>query len=770
MASAGFSAQEPGGPPRAAAPGKRWIQVTKAVNGIDTTEWEEVDLEAAGPAMSWGPRESLRVLNRDLRRVDGPQKVSGRARYAHDVRLPGMLYARILCAPFAVTKVSLDLDAARKVAGVVDARALRDNGQSTFLGQAVACVAAETPEALEDGLRALAPRFEVQAFAVTREQALEESAPKVNRNGNTARERSDGNAEEVASELQRCRTAVRASYTLPVQHHASLETHGVVVDYRGGDEATIHASTQGTFSIAEEAAEALGLKAGAVRVEVPYMGGGFGAKFGLDVPGVIACRVAKDLRRPVHLFLTRPDEFVLAGNRSGCAQTLHLGADETGKLVALEAQVDRLGGRGDGSFARLPYVYKVAKVATRVRSVYTHTDASRAFRAPGHPQASFGMESILDELAYAMGHDPLELRLKNLPEQGGEAWKRQLERCAREIGWYQHPHRTAPGRPVGAVMTGIGFGVSVWGGGGHAECVSTVRVERDGALSVSCGTQDLGTGTRTYMAGIVAETFVRPIESVATFIGSTTYGQANGSGGSTTTASLAPSVKAAAENAKQKLLEHAAGALALEAATLEWNDGRLHQRQDSVGGPRSWTWEEACALLPAGGISASGEWVASLATNGVHGAQAAKVEVDLRTGQVRAVKFVAVQDCGLPLNRKAVISQLQGGMIQALSYALFEQRVIDPDLGLMLNANLEEYKLAGVREMPEFLALIDDEDPRQQVVGMAEPAIIPGHSAIANAVHNACGVRVRDLPITPDKVLDGLTRMRAVQAPKESAK
>ncbi len=760
--------QEGSKPPREAAPGKRWIEVPKIVNGIDSTEWVEVDMESDAP--TWGDRASLRVLNRDLRRVDGPEKVTGQARYPHDVRLPGMVWTRILCAPFPVCKAVVDLDAARKVPGVVDARELREGGQVTFLGQAVAAVSAETPEAAEDGLRALKPRYEQQGFAVTREQALADDAPKVNKDGNVGRERKNGNLDEVEAALAQCRWVAKGTYSVPVQHHASLETHGVVVDFRGGKEATIHASTQGTFTIADEAARELGLSAGSVKVEVPYMGGGFGAKFGLDVPGTIACRIAKDLSRPVHLFLTRKDEFLLAGNRSGAVQDLQLGADESGQLQALSAKVDRLGGRGDGSFAQQPYVYHVPKRFFHARSVFTHTDASRAFRAPGHPQASFGIESILDELAYQMGKDPLELRLANLPEKGRADWARQLERCAREIGWYQHPHRTAPGKPTEPVMTGIGFAVSVWGGGGGKECVVEVRISRDASLAVLCGTQDLGTGTRTYMAGIVAEVFDRPLRSVSTQIGSSTLGRANASGGSTTTASLAPAVKVAAENAKRALLETLAQADGTAARDWALAGGRVIAPEKGQGGPNSMSFEEACLKLPAAGISASGEWAASLAGNGVHGAQAAKVEVDLRTGGVRVVKMVGVQDCGLPLNRKALASQLQGGMIQALSYALFEERVIEPDLGVMLNANFEDYKIAGSREMPEFVALIDDDDTRQQVIGMAEPAIIPGHSAIANAVHNACGVRVRELPLTPDKILNGLALARGLAANKEAGK
>jgi xanthine dehydrogenase YagR molybdenum-binding subunit len=166
--------------------------------------------------------------------------------------------------------------------------------------------------------------------------------------------------------------------------------------------------------------------------------------------------------------------------------------------------------------------------------------------------------------------------------------------------------------------------------------------------------------------------------------------------------------------------------------------------------------------MGSGGVSAVGEWQAALAASGVHGAQAAKVQVDVRTGEIRVLDMVCMQDCGLPLNRMAVQSQIQGGLVQALSYGLFEERVIDADLGLALNANLEDYKIAGSLEIPAMKAIIDDEDQRP-VIGMSEATIIPGHSAIANAIFNACGVRLREMPLTSDKLILGLEALAAAK-------
>jgi xanthine dehydrogenase YagR molybdenum-binding subunit len=732
------------------APGKRRVKVTKVENGIEQEEWIEVD-DAAGP--SWPARGELRLLNHDLERVDAAEKVTGRARYTHDVRLPGMVWARLLLAPVPAGSAKLDLAPARAVPGVVDAIAIGD-GSIGFLGEPLAAVAAETPEAAEDGLRAIALELTREPFALTPEQALAEGAPSVTKRGNTSKSSTGGDAQKAEEALAAADAVIEASYGLPVQHHASLETHGVVVDYRGGDEATVYASTQFVHGVPEQAAGPLGLESSRVTAVVQHMGGGFGSKFELGAEGAAACELAKRLARPVHLLLTRRDEFLMAGNRSGARVKIRAGAKKDGTLTALVARAERHGGRGGGAFASLPYVYQVGASSREALSVYTHTDASRAMRAPGHPQASFPMESLIDELAYALGLDLLAVRKKNLADL---AYHRQLDRAAAEIGWERHDKRDRAGTPATERAVGIGFGVSTWGGGGGAGCVVDVRIAPDGSVTASCGVQDLGTGARTLVAAIVAEALGLELAQVRAQIGRSDYPMGCASGGSVTTASLAPSVMSAAFEARQALFARVAEALACDPALIDCERGELVER----GSGRRLSWSEACAMLGVDGLSARGTWRDELAANGVHGATAAKVEVDTSTGRVRVLEMVQVQDCGLPLNRLALRSQMNGGMIQALSYGLLEERVLDPWLGLCLSDGLEGYKIAGSLEMPAMRAIIDDEDLRPQVIGMAEASIIAGHSAIANAVHNACGARVRELPLTPDKVLVALEALRA---------
>src|SRR5215218_233537 len=560
---------------------KKKIKVPRVVNGVDTLVEIEVDDDGS---VAWGPNDRHTLLNKRLTRVDGPVKVTGAAEYTHDKRPPGMLYGRVLRSPHAHARVvKVDASAARRIHGVravvgaTDEEVVEGSNRASevaekqnrtavgdakpakrelvvlFAGQPVAAVAATTPEIAEDALRAIRVEYEVLPHVVRAEDSMKEGAPKVTadpKEPNVEQRDKRGDPEKVAEALKGSDVVVEAEYRTPIIHHSSLETHGNVVDYRGGEEATVYASTQWTFSIPGDAAEELGLKESAVRAVVEHMGGGFGSKFGIGVEGMLACQLSKQARAPVHLMLTRKDEFLLAGNRSGSWQKFKAGARRDGTLVAVHATQYALGGVGDGSQAGQPYIYAAENAYRERASVHTHEDASRAMRAPGHPQASFAVESLMDELAYKLGMDPVEFRKKNLKDA---VYHRQLERGAREIGWERR--NKTPGGGAGPLKRGMGCGVGTWGGGGNDECKVDVTVMRDGSVAVAVGTQDLGTGTRTYTRAIVAEEFGLQIKDVTERIGDSRLGSSNPSGGSTTAASLAPSVKDGAVKARLALAE-----------------------------------------------------------------------------------------------------------------------------------------------------------------------------------------------------------------------
>ncbi|MFN2533227.1 MAG: xanthine dehydrogenase family protein molybdopterin-binding subunit [Pyrinomonadaceae bacterium] len=730
------------------APKKKKIRVPRVINGVEQMVEIEVD-EDAGPG--WGPNDKHTLLNHRLTRVDGPLKVNGSARYTYDMRLPGMLYGRILRCPHAHAKVTgINTDAASKLPGV-KAIVPGPLEELRFAGAPVAAVAATTPEIAADAIHAIKMTYEVLPHVVYADGAIKPDAPKVVAGeGNLQQKEKRGDLQKMGAAFATADAIVEAEYRTPRIHHACLETHGIVVDYSGGDTATVYASTQGTFTIPGDAAEALGMPQSSITAIVQHMGGGFGSKFGIGTEGMFACKLSKQAKAPVKLMLTRYDEFVMAGNRSGSWQKLKGGAKSDGTLVAFQARQYRLGGLGGGSQAGQPYVYSAAEFYREVYALHTNEDSSIAMRAPGHPQASFAMECLMDELAYKIKMDPVAFRKKNLRDQ---AYHRQLDRGATEIGWSSR--NLMAGASPGPRKRGMGCGVGTWGGGGNNQCKVDVTVARDGAVSVAVGTQDLGTGTRTYTRAIVAEELGLQVRDVIEQIGNSKLGSANPSGGSTTAASLAPSVKDAAIKARIMVAEKLAPLLDnAKPEEIAFVAGNISANGKSLG------WKQACAALPAAGVTAHGEWRSDLQARGVHGVCFAEVEVDVETGHVRPIKMVHVQDGGLPLNRLTMESQINGGMIQSLGMAIWEGRVIDEELGLQLNPNFNDYKLPGTLEMPELVPIIDDGDTRAAVIGIAEPAIIPALGAIANAVFNACGLRVRELPITPDKVLMGLMKER----------
>jgi xanthine dehydrogenase YagR molybdenum-binding subunit len=741
--------------PTPTPPKKKKVRVPRVVNGVETMVEIEVD-DVAGPG--WGPNDKHTLLNHRLTRVDGPLKATGSAHYTYDVRLPGMLYGRILRCPHAHARVkSFDSSKAATMPGV-KAIIQAPLTEFRFAGSPVAAVAATTPELAEDAARAILVEYEVLPHVVRAQDAIKRESPEVlPRNDAKPNERNlrlaqkNGDPQKVEAALAGCDAIVDAEYYTPRIHHACLETHGMVVDYSGGKSATIYATTQGTFTIPDDAAKELGLSTSDVTATVQHMGGGFGSKFGIGIEGMLACRLSKEAKAPVKLMLTRSDEFLMAGNRSGSWQKIKAGAKSDGTLAALQATQYRLGGVGQGSQAGQPYaVYRAGESYREVYALQTNEDSSVAMRAPGHPQASFAMESLLDELAYKIGMDPVLFRKKNMRD---EVYHRQLDRGAREINWARRNLKAGAG--AGPLKRGMGCGAGTWGGGGNNQCKVDVTVGRDGLVLVAVGTQDLGTGTRTFTRAIVAEELGLQMNDVVEKIGNSKLGGANSSGGSTTAASLSPSVKDAAIKTRFALAEKLAPLLGnAKPEEIAFAAGKV-----SAGG-KSLSWKQACASLPSAGITAHGEWRQDLQGRGVHGVCFAEVEVDVETGQVRPIKMVQVQDGGLPLNRLTMESQLNGGMIQSLGMALWEGRVMDRDLGVQLNPGFGDYKLPGSLEMPEFVPIIDDDDKREVVIGIAEACIIPSLGALANAVFNACGVRVRELPITPDKILMGLMKER----------
>ncbi len=721
------------------------IKTTITVNG----ETQEVEIEVPDIEAAWGDPANMRWLGKRIPRVDGADKVTGRAKYTYDIQLPGMLYAKILRSPYPHARIrSIDASEAEKLPGVK--AVITDlTREVNYVGEEVAAVAAVSEEIARDALKRIKVDYEPLPFVVDPETAREPSAPRVTQQGNVR----GGNPQErgdVDSALSRSDVVVHeATYSVPPRSHCCLEPHGLVCQWQG-DKLIAWASTQGIFSVRDELAGALGIPQGNVRVICEHMGGGFGSKFGAGVEGVLCARLAKMANAPVKLMLEREEEQLASGYGPGVTAKVKIAATRDGQLIAWDSETHGTGGLWGSASVPLPYIYPVANVRTRHFDISTNIGASAALRAPGHPQASFIMESAMDDLAHKLGIDPLEFRLKNDPNRVRQA---EYRLGAERIGWQRRNRVAGEGR--GTVRRGLGMASAVWGGGGGAGSRPTVRIAPDGSVEVRLGTQDLGTGTRTYVAAIVAEELGLDVKQVKALIGDTDYGYSGASGGSTTAASVAPAVKMAAMGAKERLLAAVSQRLQANPANIVLADGKVIARN---GVERSLTWKQACALLGKEGIEVQGEWNPNLQGSGVAGCQFAEVEVDTETGKVRVVKIVAVQDCGLVINQLAVESQVYGGVIQGLAMALHEQRLYDEQTGRMLNPNLEEYKLPGSLDMPEIDVVLYD-NPTGRVSGVGEPPVIPTAAAIGNAVFNAIGKRVHSLPITPAKVLEALGKV-----------
>ena len=546
-------------------------------------------------------------------------------------------------------------------------------------------------------------------------------------------------------------------YSTQVQTHNSLETHGCVCEWEG-DKLTAWVSTQAVHGTREGFATGLGIPQANVKVITDYMGGGFGSKFGPDVQGIVCARLAQQAGRAVKLMLDRKEEHLATGNRPSAFAKVRAGVSAEGKFTAFDAETWGTGGAGAGAGLQPAALHGLPWGARRRRhqDVYINAGAQRAFRAPGHPQASFITEVVIDELADKAGLDPLELRMRNLPPEAPNAmWVKYFPMAAEKIGWSRR-HKTGDPTP-GSIKRGLGCAANRWAGAGNRRRKAHCDIHPDGSVVMKIGTQDIGTGTRTIVALITAETFGLPVEAVQADIGDSKYPFAPGSGGSVTMGSISPPVRVTAEKALAALAAKVAPSMGgADPATLVASKGRIHVQGDPSKGM---TWKEACKMLGTETISVDGEWQEGLSTVGTSGVQFSEVEVDIETGVTKVKKIVCVQDTGTVIDMLTAESQCYGGIIMGIGFALFEQRILDRNTARMVNPNMEWYLLPGPSDIPEIDVTIVDQ-PDRGVVGLGEPPTISTASAIANAVANATGVRIRSLPITPERVLAALQQDR----------
>ena len=703
--------------------------------------------------VSWPSRDEATLLGKEIDRIDGIEKASGRAKYAADTNTKGTLYARILTCKHGHAKVSqLDVEPARKMKGVHAVHVFRDVGtEIMYDGTPIVAIAAERDQIAQDALRAIKVNYEVLDHYVddmdlqAATEAGRTKPPRENKKG------------DVEAALKNAKAVHKGNYGIQVISHMCLEPHGSHCEFKGDDELVVHLSTQNVSGTGGQFAGPLGIDQSKVGIICHYIGGGFGSKFQADEWGLACAKMSKESGRPVRLMLDRATELKIAGTRPSGFAEITVAGDAEGNVVAWDSHHWGTNGMKGGTIDvnQFPYVFDFDNRNRKETGIMTNTGDTRAWRAPNHPQLCALTCAALDDLAAKLGMDSLELFMKNLGKtQKADVYRDQLQVGAKLIGWKEKWHPHGKGESRGDVRRGLGLGLHTWGGRANAgKCL--LKISPDGSVESSMGSQDLGTGTKTVIAITVAETFGLPVSAIKVSVGENKYSQAGPSGGSTTVGGVSGPNRRAALDALWQIFDKVAEKYDVKAESLAARDGKIFSGDKQVC-----TWKQAAALTGPMGLEVTGEGPKNdgLTDSGVAGIQMADVSVDTKTGLIRVNKFVAVQDCGLIIDEKTARSQVLGALIMGIAYALSEEQIMDQRTGRYINADLENYKLPRIGDIGELVVEMYQPDSERDrgVIGLGEPPVIAPGAALSNAVANAIGVRVPVLPMTPKRVLDAL--------------
>ncbi|MET8830474.1 xanthine dehydrogenase family protein molybdopterin-binding subunit [Streptomyces sp. NPDC004610] len=734
------------------------------------------------------------LIGTPVDRVDGRDKVTGTARYAADHVLPRMVYGQLLLSTVSRGTVrAMDVRAARSAPGVVavyspfDPLALAPlpgGGaaeafgeldpplQSTgvrYRGQIIGLVLAGTVEEARDAATLIEVDYDAQPTDLTFEERLDEAEELGYPPSITL-----PSAEAVAQAWDASPVTLERTYRQPAEHHNAMEPHAAVAQW-DGDTLTLYTGTQGPRLHAIEVAAALGVEVDQVHVVSPHVGGGFGGKATTWSPTLLAAAAARALRRPVKVVVTREQLYTVTGHRAAAVQTVGLGSDRQGRLSVIRHD-GYCRGSVTGNGFEAPAMaalrsYKVANVRARNFGLKLNIPPVTIMRAPAEQPGSFGLECALDELAEELGIDPLEIRRRNFadvhPAEGLPWSSNHLEECyrigAERIGW--HRRAAAPGTTEdGDWLVGVGMATSGLGSAPAFSVSVRVAFRRDGTASVASSTADIGTGMRTVLAVMAADALGLPLSRIRTEVGDSTLpstdSSAAGAIGSEATASVAPAVGPAAQAAVAALIDHAvthprspfrgtaAGELVYRAGVLS-------------GGGRSMRFTELLARTGAPAVEAVATTPEAPAESEVSfqsfSAHFCEVRVNRWTREPRLSRFVSVVDAGRIISHKTARSQIVGGVIWGLGQAFLEDAHLEAGTGRIFNANLADYMVPVNADAPHIdVHLLDHPDTDVSPVGargLGELGNIGAAAAIANAVHHATGIRVRDLPITIEKLL-----------------
>ena len=756
------------------------------------------------PNMVLSTQEFAAVGTRPVRH-DGVDKVTGRARYSADIHLPGMLTGRLLRSPHAHARIrGIDASRAEALPGVravvtaadmpevsaefIDqaegaavnygfySRNVIAREKALYIGHAVVAVAATDAAAAERALDLIDVDYEILTPVLSAEDALADGAPILHERlltMNSAARRSGGwgDAErqtnlanrfefrlgDVQDGFARADVVVEREFRTRAVHQGYIEPHAATAQWTRDGFVTVWCSSQGHFSVRDHTSRILGVPVSRVKVVPMEIGGGFGGK---GQGGVylepLAAKLSEKSGRPVKIAMSREEVFIGTGPTSGSRIRVKMGATADGRIIAAEASLAYEAGAFPGSpvasGCRTMFApYDIPNALVEGADVLVNKQKAAAYRAPGSPAAAFAAEQVIDELALKLDIDPIEIRLLNTSEEGSRQvagprfrriGNRELLEAARE-----HPHLRAPLDKNGK-LRGRGIAGGAWfNGSGPASAMASVNP--DGTVSLIEGSPDIG-GSRAAMAMHVAEVLGISVEDVKPSIADTdSIGYSSGAGGSGVTFKMGRACYEAAQDARRQLIERAARIWEVPAADVEFDDGELRHKSDAE---LSVTFQDLAARLNGTGGPIVGR--ATVNPGGVgnaFGLHIVDVEVDAETGKVDILRYTALQDAGKAIHPSYVEGQIQGGAAQGAGWALNEEYRYDQD-GAMQNSTFLDYRMPTSLDLPMIdTVIVEVANPGHPygVRGVGEVCIVPPMAAIANAIQDAAGVRLTELPMSP---------------------
>jgi putative selenate reductase molybdopterin-binding subunit len=746
----------------------RYVAATvAAASGANTQSLETVQ---RFDAASGAPAAPLKTLGKPTPRIDARERVTGKGTYTGDVQLPGMLYARVLRSPHPHARIrGIDTSKAAAMPGVkailtnenckvvwgaggvaggvqyndqikkiTRQRRYAFNNPVRFVGDPVAAVAALDRHTAEEALRLIQVDYEVLPFVLEPEDALKPEAPRIWPEGNISLDnenKADPMTQRRGNVEQAFRNAAQVfedRYSTAFVHNAQMEPRASVAHWEG-DKLTVYTPTGGIANCRNDMARDLEISPEKVRVVCQYMGGNFGNKNQNQDADLIAAMLAKQAGAPVKLELSRKEDFIGMHGRWPTVQYYKVGVDREGKLQAIQLRgYSGMGGyrKNSGRMAGIE-AYQCANIESVIYPVYTNKTVSGNFRGPEYPQGYFGMTSMMDDVAYKLKMDPVEFALKNMTRKANdqaEYTNYSLEECIRrgaEAFEWKKRWRAAPGSDPGPLKRGAGFAFMVFRSGiGRSNAI--IRVDSKGQYSVHVGVTDVGAGAKTTMGLIAAEALGVPLSQVNVVWGDTDVCPYSvGESGSRTTGQTGYAVIEAARDIQRQIAEKG-----LPKGTELWM-ASVNPNPNVEGGK----------------------------VRAVFGAHFVEVEADVETGRVRVLKYLAVHDCGRIMNLLSATGQMKGGALMGIGMALHEDLRYDPRSGQPLTAGYYGARVLTHRDAPEIEVIFLESDDGYGAFGsksMGESSKVPAVGAVGNAVFNAIGRRMKDLPITRDKVLAAL--------------